>query len=389
MARKGLISFVSFLLAGSFLWSGGWNNTLIGCRAIALGGAFTAIADDPSAIFYNPAGLVYQEKSLNVSFNGFYVWPTHEYTMPSGTTLQSKYTNPMPQLFLSYKTSERITLGLGIYVPYAGGGVDWPAAEPPLKSVMAVLALTPTLAFQVSERLSIGFSLINYRGILTVNTEMDPVGPITTSENGSTLSAGFGLMFRPTERLSIGLGVRGPAKMKLEGRTSFFSGTVKINLDSDTSFNLPWDIELGLSYRITESLLFATTAQCTMWSVLQQVEKNIRDIPQRGDLQRFEDLKFKNIIVWRAGAEYILPFGIAFRAGVGIDRSATPEETLAMTNIDVNKLSLLGGIGYRAGKFQVDFTYVYAFGQEREKAATLEKFNINVFILGLGITFSI
>ena len=32
----------------------------LGDRAIGLAGAFTAVADDPSATYYNPAGLVLQ-----------------------------------------------------------------------------------------------------------------------------------------------------------------------------------------------------------------------------------------------------------------------------------------------------------------------------------------
>ncbi|MBU1674537.1 UPF0164 family protein, partial [bacterium] len=38
--------------AGAFMEDGG------GARALAMGGAFTAVADDPSAAFWNPAGLV-------------------------------------------------------------------------------------------------------------------------------------------------------------------------------------------------------------------------------------------------------------------------------------------------------------------------------------------
>ncbi|MFQ6070061.1 MAG: OmpP1/FadL family transporter [Candidatus Aminicenantales bacterium] len=391
MAKKATVFSIFFLFFSLSLWAGGWNNTLMGCRAIAIGGAFTAVADDPSAIYYNPAGLVYQRESLNISFNGFYIWPDHEYTMPTGATLHSKYSNAMPQLFLSYKTSERITIGLGVYVPYAGGGVDWQASgqfQTPLKSVMAIMALAPTIAFHISDSLSVGFSLINYRGMLDVNTVMDPVGEIKTKENGSAFSVGFGLLFRPTERFALGVGIRGPATMKLEGLTSFFVDTIKMNLDSNTSFRLPWDFEVGISYRLTENFILATTAQYTMWSVLDRVEKNILNVPQIGDIQEFEDLFFKNILVWRAGAEYVLPFGIALRAGVGYDSSATPEETLAITNIDVNKFTVLGGIGYTVGKMRLDAVYVYAFGREREKVSTLERFNLNVFILGLGVTFS-
>jgi long-subunit fatty acid transport protein len=42
----------------------------IGGRALGLGGAFTAIADDASAIHYNPAGIVdAKSPSLDVSTN--------------------------------------------------------------------------------------------------------------------------------------------------------------------------------------------------------------------------------------------------------------------------------------------------------------------------------
>lgn len=82
--------------------AGGWNNTLIGCRAIALGGAFLGVADDPSAIFYNPAGLIRQESAFNLSFNGgFYVWPTYELTLSSGSIIHSQYNTSLPQFFLT------------------------------------------------------------------------------------------------------------------------------------------------------------------------------------------------------------------------------------------------------------------------------------------------
>lgn len=41
----------------------------VGARAIGMGGAYTAVADDPSAAFWNPAGLTGLEKS-QFSFSG-------------------------------------------------------------------------------------------------------------------------------------------------------------------------------------------------------------------------------------------------------------------------------------------------------------------------------
>lgn len=51
-----------------------YNNLLIGPRAIGLAGAFTALSDDPSGLYYNPGGLAFQKATqLSSSINTFYL----------------------------------------------------------------------------------------------------------------------------------------------------------------------------------------------------------------------------------------------------------------------------------------------------------------------------
>ncbi len=408
MRRKIIISLGSILFFVCGLWGGGWNNTLMGARALAMGAAFAGLADDASAIYYNPAGLAFQENRLNLAIDGFYVWPTHEYVTPAGTKAESRYNASIPQIFFTYQTSERLTVGFGAYVPYAGGGVDWKEDQlgVPLKSYLGVLSLTPTISYQVNEQLSVGFNLNFYHSVLEVDTVADLYGPMKAEESGSALTAGFGLMYKPSERASIGLSIRGPAKMKLSGTTSISAeapgfGIVKLKLDSETSFSLPWDVEMGFSYRLSDSFLFTTSAQYTIWSALDNVDKIIKDIPILDpenlgtyDLEVVEEMNFKNILIVRVGMEYLLPSGLALRAGIGMDRAATPEDALSITNIDVDKFTLLGGIGYQTGRMRIDFAFVRAFGKEREKSITqfglplTERYNLNVSIVGLGITYS-
>lgn len=50
------------------------NSFLIGERAAGMGGAYTALANDPSGIFYNPGGTAFsQDKEINLSTAGYYV----------------------------------------------------------------------------------------------------------------------------------------------------------------------------------------------------------------------------------------------------------------------------------------------------------------------------
>jgi len=395
-----LILFLAVLLSSS-LWAGGWNNMLIGCRAIAIGGAFAGIADDASAIYYNPAGLAFQNQSMSVSVNGFNVWPTYTYSDSFGRNIINKSSTTIPQVFMAFKAGERLTLGFGAYVPYAGGGVEWDNRDLGLyiKSSLGILSLTPTLAYALNEKVSIGLNLNVYRSFLEDSRTIENLGNVTTEEDGTALALGLGLMLKPSERLSVGVGIRGPATMKLTGKTTVpvaipGLGTFDADLSSETKFKLPWDFELGFAYRISSNFLISTSAQYTMWSTLDTLEKTLKNIPELGDQVTEEPMNFKNILLWRVGMEYWINDILALRAGIGIDRWATPEETLDFVNIDVDKFTLLGGIGYRSGKVQIDAVYAYARGREREKLGTLfgtpamERFNLDTVIIGLGISYT-
>jgi long-chain fatty acid transport protein len=232
-----------------------------------------------------------------------------------------------------------------------------------------------------------------------VETESESFGPLSTEEKGSSITAGFGLMYWPSERIGIGLSLRGPTTMNLSGKTSITSivpdlGSLKLNLDSETRFKLPWDLELGLSYRIADNHVFTASPQGTFWSALDEVEKTIKDIPQMGDYTVKEPYEFEDILILHGGVEYIIPGGIALRGGIGFDRYASPDKNLRPTNIDVDKFSLIGGIGYRTGSTQIDFVFIHAQGKEREKTTTpygfpiVERYNLSADIIGMGVTFS-
>ncbi len=401
MGKKFLVFMGLPIILSAYLLAGGWNNTLMGARALAIGAAFAGLADDPSAIYYNPAGLVLQDKKMNISINGMYISPTHEYSMPGVLKAESKNKNSIPQFFLSYKMNNKVTVGFGAYVPYAGGGVNFHEEELgyPFSSSLGILSLTPSISYRISDNFSIGFNLNFYHGKLEVNTNMPGYGPMDSEEEGSVVSAGLGLLFRPIDKLSLGLSIRGPAKMSMTGITSITAmapgfGEVRFDLDSETNIKLPWDIEFGIAYRVLDNLVLSGSAQYTLWSALDRVEKVIRDVPFQGDQINYQEMNFNNILIMRMGFEYAIPNGLFIRGGVGIDRAASPAETLSIRNIDVDKLTLIGGFGYRMGNTQIDFVAISAQGKEREKTSPLEwfpgteKYNLSATILGLGVTFT-
>jgi len=65
-----LIGVLGLIMLSTSVFGSGFETHEQGAKAVAMGGAFTAEADDPSAVFYNPAGITQLEgtqASLGVS----------------------------------------------------------------------------------------------------------------------------------------------------------------------------------------------------------------------------------------------------------------------------------------------------------------------------------
>ncbi|GAB3002623.1 OmpP1/FadL family transporter [Psychrosphaera aestuarii] len=80
--RNTIISSVLFGLFATYTSNSNadeyhYKNILIGTKAIGLGGAFTSIADDMSAVFYNPAGLSRSKLNNSASLSTF-SWESSE-----------------------------------------------------------------------------------------------------------------------------------------------------------------------------------------------------------------------------------------------------------------------------------------------------------------------
>ncbi|MBN4073584.1 outer membrane protein transport protein, partial [Mariprofundus ferrooxydans] len=102
-------------------------------RAVGMADAFTAVADDASAVWYNPAGIAFQQQSqISLGMVNIYI-PSVDFTsnssnpfLPLATTAQNKRQNAIvPHVYMSYvdPTSD-VSFALGINSPF-GLETDW------------------------------------------------------------------------------------------------------------------------------------------------------------------------------------------------------------------------------------------------------------------------
>jgi long-subunit fatty acid transport protein len=115
LAMAAALSAAEAEVAGELVSLG--KKTGVGARAISLGEAFTAVADDYSALYYNAAGMTQlsrSEAAVNLSYGYF----RNEATIGGGSpSLSSLESTKLNALTLVLTDGGRWALGLGYYVP--------------------------------------------------------------------------------------------------------------------------------------------------------------------------------------------------------------------------------------------------------------------------------
>ena len=149
----------------------------LGVRAQGMGGAFTAVADDASAIFFNPAGIAFQD-GLQLEMDSLVVVGLFRFfpsITPPGTIVPEKGYHgsispkfiPVGNLYLTKKINDRMTFGLGAFAPFglAANFTNFNDGDPArgkypgrfagTRARLEVFWLQPTIAFKLSPNSSV------------------------------------------------------------------------------------------------------------------------------------------------------------------------------------------------------------------------------------------
>lgn len=409
-----ILSLSASLFAGGFALSG------VGSRATSMAGAFRGLADDATAMYWNPAGLAFLEEN-QIDLGGTFIMPSSTWNS-AGTQYPSipgfsskefeaeKKLRAFPSLFVTMAKHPKLKYGLGVYVPY-GLGTTWdvyklPAAHPlhgaltyaagfpeqELLSSIAVFDIHPSVAYQFTPQLSAGvglsvlYSTLDLAKIsLTKTDAADTLNnyvfqPFSSDMTGDGIGVGanFGLLFRPTPCLSMGLSGKIPSTISMDGEAEVYrwlptpmvsAAMMKLGGKSDieAELNLPGEIGMGLSYKVMPNWAVNLDYAYTMWSALEQVVIEMKTpIPQLGTTSSTLNFNWKDTSRFSLGTEYTMGCN-SIRAGAYYDQSPIPEKTQTPTLSDVgNKISANLGYGRIMGKFSIDANFQYVMFTERE-----------------------
>ena len=319
--RFNLILILIFAFC-SGLYAGGINLAGVGAKALSMSGSFRAIADDWSAMYWNPAGLGGQSTSVSLEAKGLFpmAWVTPN--TPALTTTYDDYyiyrngvkqssneaLYPAGALGVTYKINPQFTAGLAAYFPsalgaeweglftgpYYGYGDDPEYPDIAWSSEMMVMDIHPTIGWKMDENVKVGMGIaVKYATINLASPNIVPGFDDTGARapfpaqhffvdgvlDGSGIGFGYNLgvlISSPEYPLSIGMSYNSAVTIPIEGtvtQTLYLprlagAGTLVAEPDAEADFPLPMDFGVGFAYEFSPRFTVAADVVWTNWNEL-------------------------------------------------------------------------------------------------------------------------
>ncbi len=371
-----------------------------GACAMARGGATVAApCQDGSAVFYNPAALAGLD-GWSGSVGAVGVFSRGDFTSDRTRSTVEMDNDPRiaPHLYLGYGIDERLAVGLGIYAPY-GFGTRWPSdfegAFVSFDSSLEALFVQPTIAYRLTDRISLGVGLTVATSQVELNRHLDlsrqavpgvgvswaqlGIPPRTAfaeaslaSDRATGIGGHVGLHAQWSDRLRFGARFLTPVTLDYEGTASFTQLETGITLPSQnpigvpggtpldavvsgvfsdgplvrqaltTQVTLPAQLAVGLGFETRPGLTLTLDYQWVNWSTFDAVELEF----ERASLNQTLTQDYRDASVIRAGAEYELADAWTLRGGYVYNQAASPPENVTPLVPEGERNHLTAGLGW-------------------------------------------
>ncbi|WP_276484715.1 OmpP1/FadL family transporter [Paraflavitalea pollutisoli] len=247
--------------------------------------------------------------------------------------------------------------------------------------------------------LGIGIPIVNYVRHTTY-TESDPTAALNDfsysryeeeyTNKGVGFNAKLGLIFKPVERLRLGLAIHTPSLYALKEKT-----TSKMVTDLETSFDPNWPVDSISSYQLEPNnrdpefkydlvspwkfILSGSYALNEVADVSRQKgfitadieyvtygSSKFKEAEDNGEGEYYKQVSdavkqlYKGALNFRIGGE--LKFNTIMARG-GFSYYTNPYKD---SELKANRMNVSGGLGYRDHGFWIDLTYVRALGKDSD-----------------------
>lgn len=347
--------------------------------ATARGEATVATADNPSAIYYNPAGITQLEGDNLRGGVGLLDYHTTFKPPATASNAGKSYDEldnfaDLPRLFYAGSSTQMpFHYGLGIYAPF-GGKMSWPQ-DTGFRSVaisgkLTYITINPVVAWKILPSLSFGAGpMMNYvsmnmnQGLLRFPGPFDNY--FTFSGDGWSVGYNAGLRWQPVEQLSFGATFRSPTKVTLDGHTEIaYPGIATTQTAAYTDLTFPLTAVTGVSWRPTGKWNLEFDASYTDWrsfnsTIIHQANPPAPFHPNVGLI-----LEWQASWMYEFGVTRYFDSGWQISAGYCFSENSVPNNYYTPLAADMNRHFFSVGTGWKGRHLSFDVAYQFGYGPE-------------------------
>lgn len=331
----------------------------LGARQIALGGAVTGYVSDPSAVYYNPSGLV-NSRHLNLSLGYSFADYGLQLDSQNGGALDdraerlrdlSAATMGMSTVLPPGDEDALFAVGMAFFVPLqrlieieettASSDPEFALYGPSRDR----LGMYMCGAWRVNDWLALGAGLTVFADSegQNVNTVLGAEDQIVFQQDASHDAAPIvGMLFEPTDTFSLGLTFRGELSTKVDF-LSVTNDLVAVTIESITFFS-PNQVAVGAAWDVIDDLTLLVDVSWLEWSAFQ--DAFLVATANGAAVGNRVRSGFDDIIIPRLGVELQTTSSTMLRFGYFYHPTPAPEQDGATNLIDNDKHVFSLGLGY-------------------------------------------
>lgn len=405
--NKSIISALAALLTAGAVHAEGYQVNSLSAKQLGMGHTGVAQKLGSESMFFNPAGMGFMDKTLDLSGSFTAIMPTATATV-DGTKYKTDCDPATPLGFhAAFSIYPNLKAGVSFYTPY-GSSINWtdnwPGAVLNQNVKLKVFTIQPTMAWKITPKLSVGLgAMITWgtvdlnKGLVTAATfdkalplfkmlypalaDAQPFGhttPASVNLNGeAAVKVGFnvGVMYDITDRLTFGASYRSKMGMKVkagDASVKYANTTAQavlgetLDLINEANFTAemptPWVLGLGLSYKPIDKLTLAFDARLTGWHAYKRLDIEFLSEQLKEYNQNIEK-RYKNSWCYSIGAQYAVTDRLDARLGLMIDTSPVNKNYYNPETPGMTKVEPTIGISFRPiPRLSIDLAFMYVAG---------------------------
>jgi long-chain fatty acid transport protein len=260
-AVRQMAAMAVLLLIPAWTFGAGFALFEHGARGVALGGAFGATANDPTALYYNPAGLAFID-GTQVAAGAYFIALTSDfkganpYPGVGYKSSQEKQLFTPPHVYATGAIAGNLRWGIGLNTPF-GLGTYWPndfaGRYITKRVVLQVLNFNPTVSYKLSDSFAVAIGADYYITKVDLTRSAGAVNPFTQqvaeianvhmyARNQTGLGWNIGVLGKLGAGFSAGVSYRSNVDVEMKGKASFVQiRTGNNEFDAIVSKQLPFE----------------------------------------------------------------------------------------------------------------------------------------------------